>query len=154
MKRLVFLTTALLFAIFASAQTDFSGSWKLNKSKSTLNDQFSMAPNEIIIEQDGNVLKVEKHSSFQGNDFTTNDEFTLDGKECENEGWQGSKKKSTATWSGDKSMLTIKSKIPIQNGEEMSLTEVYKMDGGDMVLVAGASSSWGDMEETMVFSKQ
>lgn len=154
MKKLVFLFVAIFIGTFVSAQTDFSGSWKLDKSKSTLNDQFSMAPNEIIIEQDGNVLKVEKHSSFQGNAYTTNDEFSLDGKECENEGWQGSKKKSTAVWSDDKNSLTIKSTIPTQNGEKMTLTEVYKMDGNDMVLVAGASSSWGDMEETMVFGKQ
>lgn len=154
MKKLVFLFSAVLIAAFASAQTDFSGSWKLNKSKSTLNDQFSMAPNEIIIEQDGNLLKVEKHSSFQGNSYTTNDEFTLDGKESVNDGWQGSKKKSTAVWSDDKSTLTITSKIPIQNGEEMSISEIYKMDGANMTLESSASSSWGDLEETMFYDKQ
>jgi hypothetical protein len=152
MKKVFFLFAALLVSVFVSAQgVDFSGSWKLNSSKSKLGDQFSMAPKEIIVIQKGNDLSVEKHSSFQDQDFTTNDKFTLDGKECVNTGWRDSQKKSTAVWN-DKS-LKIVSKIPMRDSGEMTITEVYKMDGGNMVIETSASSSFGDFSETMVYDK-
>ncbi|GAJ14433.1 unnamed protein product, partial [marine sediment metagenome] len=89
MKKIKFLLAFFLISAVATAQVvNFSGTWKLNSSKSKLNDEFSMAPKELILTQKGNDLDVERHSSFQGQDFTTNDKFTLDGKECINPGWQ------------------------------------------------------------------
>lgn len=153
MKKVFFLVTILLISVFVSAQSvDFSGSWKLNRSKSTLGDQFSMAPAEIVVAQKGNDLSVEKHSSFNGQDFTTNDKFTLDGKECVNAGWRDSQKKSTAVWT-DKNTLKITTKVPMRDSGEMTITEVYKMDGGNMVIETSASSSYGDFSEKMVYDK-
>mgnify|MGYP001143042046 CR=1 FL=1 len=99
-------------------------------------------------------MSVEKHSSFQGNDFTVSDKFTLDGKECINEGWQGSKKKSTAVWSDGKKVLTITSKIPGPDGGDMTITEVFQMDGSNLIIESSASSSYGDLNETMAYDKQ
>lgn len=155
MKKAAFLLTAILLAVMVSAQgTDFSGKWKLNNSKSKLNADFSFAPQEIVVQQNGNDLSVEKHSSFQGNDFNISDKFTLDGKECINEGWQGSKKKSTAQWSPDNKVLTITSKIPMQDGGDLSITEIFKMDGNNLIIESSASSSYGDLNETMAYDKQ
>jgi hypothetical protein len=155
MKKVAFLFTALLLAVVVSAQgTDFSGKWKLNSSKSKLNAEFSFAPKEVVIQQKGNDLSVEKHSSFQGNDFTVSDKFTLDGKECINEGWQGSKKKSTAVWSDGKKVLTITSKIPGPDGGDMTITEVFQMDGSNLIIESSASSSYGVLNETMAYDKQ
>jgi hypothetical protein len=154
MKTAFSLITAILLTFTLSAQTDFSGSWKLNSSKSKLGDQFSMAPKEIIVVQKGNDMSVERHSEWQGQEFTINDKFTLDGKECVNAGMMDTQKKSTVAWSADKKVLTIKSKIPMQDGGEISITEAYKMDGGNMVIEMNSSSSWGDMAETQVFDKK
>ena len=154
MKKAFSLFIAILLTITLSAQIDFSGAWKLNSSKSKLSDQFSMAPKEIIVVQKGNDLSVERHSEWQGQEFTINDKFTLDGKECINAGFMDTQKKSTATWSADKKLLTIKSKIPMQDGGDFSVTEVYKMDGGSMVIESSASSSFGDMSETQVYDKK
>ncbi|MCJ7449092.1 MAG: hypothetical protein MUO72_15530 [Bacteroidales bacterium] len=155
MKKTSFILTAFLISATVSAQgLDFSGTWKLNTSKSKLGAEFSMAPKEIIIAQKGNDFSVEKHSSFQDQEFTTNDKFTLDGKECLNQGWQDSQKKSTAVWSEDKKSLKIISKMSIGDGGEMTITEVYKMDGGNMVIESSSSSSFGEMTETMVYDKQ
>jgi hypothetical protein len=151
--------TAFLFLLFlASAMTngqkiDFSGKWTLNGSKSKLNEEFTFAPKEVIIEQKGNDLKVERHSSFQGEDFTIDDKFTLDGKECVNTGWQDTEKKSTAAWSEDKNSLKISSKIIMGDGGELTIIEVYKMDEARMVIESSASSSYGDIAETMVYDK-
>ena len=76
------LCSIILISAIAISQTpDFTATWKLNSSLSKLNSEFTFAPNEIIIDQKGNDIKVEKHSSFQGEDFTINEKFTLDGKE-------------------------------------------------------------------------
>jgi hypothetical protein len=154
MKKAFSLIVVILATFTLSAQTDFSGSWKLNSSKSKLGDQFSMAPKEIIIVQKGNDMSVERHSEWQGQEFTINDKFTLDGKECINAGFMDTQKKSTAIWSADKTSLTITSKIPMQDGGDFSVTEVYKMNGGNMVIESSASSSFGDMSETQVYDKK
>lgn len=154
MKKALFLIPAILFSVVLSAQVDLSGSWKLNTSKSKLGDQFSMAPKEIIVAQNGNEMSVERHSEWQGQEFTINDKFTLDGKECINPGMMDTKKKSTAVWDADKKSLKISSKIPMQDGGEFSLTEVYKIDGSNMIIEMSASSSFGDMAETQVYDKK
>ena len=155
MKKINFILAAFLISSVATAQAvNFSGTWKLNSTKSKLGDQFSMAPKEIIISQDVNKLNVERHSSFQDQDFTNSDKFTLDGKECINPGWQDTQKKSTLVWSDDKKSLKCITKFPMNDGGEMIITEVYKMDGTNMIIESSASSSFGDMSETMVYDKQ
>ncbi len=155
MKKLVFLSVALLIASLAFGQVDFSGTWKINTSKSKLGGEFMMSPQEMIISQSGNTMEVEKHSDFQGQVFTTNDTFTLDGKECVNTGFMDAEKKSTAVWSDDKKSLTVTSKVPMGGGgDEMTLVEVYSMNGNNLSVELTASSSFGDMSETGVYDKQ
>ena len=155
MKKTLFLFAALILSAAVAAQgLDFNGSWKLNSEKSKLNAEFSLGPKEIIITQAGNDLTVEKHSSFQDQDFVTTDKLTLDGKECINTGFQDTQRKSTCTWSEDKASLKILSKMSIGDGGDMTITEVYKMDGSNLVLESSASSSYGDLIETMVYDKK
>jgi len=155
MKKTFFFFVLLLISGIVSAQgIDFSGNWKLNTTKSKLSDQFSMAPKESIIAQKDNDFNIEKHSTYQDQDFTINDKFTLDGKECVNPGWQGSQKKSTVAWSDDKTSLKITSKLPIGDSGELTIVEVYKMDGSSLVVESNASSAYGDVAETQVFDKQ
>ena len=153
-KTMIFISTLLLSAVVSAQGADFSGNWKLNTSRSRLGQEFSMAPKTIIVTQKGNELNVEKHSSFQDQEFTINDKFTLDGKECINPGWQDSQKKSTAVWSDDKKSLKITTKMTIGDGGELTIVEVYKMDGANMVIESASSSSYGDLAETMVYDKQ
>lgn len=140
-------------AFASKAQTtDFSGKWSLNTEKSKLNADFSMAPAEMIITQNGNDLSIEKHMNFQGQTMTTTDKLTLDGKECSNTGFMDAPKKSTATWSEDKS-LKVLSKMSMQDNE-IATTEIYKKDGNNLVLDSSNKSSFGDMTEIMVFDKK
>jgi hypothetical protein len=155
MKKISTLIAAIMITAVANSQTlNFTGTWKLNSSLSKLNAEFSFAPKEIIIDQKGNDMKVERHSSYQGEDFTINDKFTLDGKECINTGWQDSEKKSTAVWSDDKYSLKISTKLIMGDGGEMTITETFKIDKKNMVIETSASSSYGDMTETMIYDKQ
>lgn len=153
MKKILTLLSVVLFTLAVSAQVDFSGTWKLNTTKSKLNDQFSFAPKEIIIVQKGNDMSVEKHSDWQGQAFTISDKYTLDGKECTNAGFMDTQKKSVLTWENNKKALKIASKIPMQD-ETMTVTEIYRMENGNLVIESSASSSYGDMSETQVYEKQ
>ncbi len=47
-------------------------------------------------------------SDFQGEEFTQNEKFTLDGKESKNEGFQGMERISMASWTADGKSLEIK----------------------------------------------
>ncbi len=154
MKKILYLLMACLVSVISNGQgIDFSGSWKLNGTKSKLNAEFSFAPNTVIVVQKGNDLKVEKHSNFQGEDITLTDNLTLDGKEAINVGFMDTQKKSIANWSEDKASLKVTSKLSIGDGGEMTITEVYKLTGGNLVIESNSSSSFGEMAETMVYDK-
>jgi len=153
MKKLVYILAILMVSTAAFAQkTDLSGKWKLNREKSELGEQFSMAPEDIELTMDKNTLTEVRHVNWQGETITITDKFTLDGKTCENPGWMDSVKKSTATWSDDGKVLTIVTKIPMQD-EEMTVTTKYNMKDGKMVINSEASSSYGVMSEVQVFDK-
>jgi hypothetical protein len=155
MKKTVAILAFLSISIILSAQgIDFTGTWKLNKEKSKLHEQFSMAPKEIIIVQKDNDLNVEKHSTFQERDFTIKDKFTLDGVECINPGWQDTQKKSTAVWADDKASLKITTKFPMGDNGEMTIVEIYKIEAGNFIVETKATSSFGEVAETQVFEKQ
>ncbi|GEM_PF-827589 len=154
MKRQLLLFAALTLTMALSAQSiNFSGSWKLNTQKSQLNTEFSMAPLEIIIKHEGINMTVEKHSNFQGQDFTSVDTLTLDGNECINPGFMESQKKSTAVWSDDKASLKVVSKMNAGDAGDITITEIYKLSNGNLVLESTASSSYGDLYEVMVYDK-
>jgi hypothetical protein len=154
MKKIVFILLVFCVTLSIAAQgPDFSGNWKLNTEKSKLNAEFSMAPLELKIAQKGNELTVERHSEFQGEAVTMTDKFTLDGKECVNTGFMDTQKKSTAAWAEDKKSLKITSKVVMDDGNEINISEVYKLDAGNLVIDSNSSSSWGDVAETHVYDK-
>ena len=154
MKKVVSILLALCATLVISAQVpDFSGNWKLNSEKSKLNAEFSMAPLQLVITQKGNDMSVERHSEFQGEAVTMTDKFTLDGKECLNTGFMDTQKKSTAAWTEDKKSLKITTKIVLDDGNEINISEVCKLDAGNLVIDSNSSSSWGDTAETHVYDK-
>lgn len=154
MKKFMTVAALLLLTIIASAQTDFSGKWKLNKEKSTMNSEFSMAPSELIIVQSGNEINLERHSSFQGETMIMKDKITLDGKESINSGFMDTKKKSVAVFSADKTVLTIDSKIAMEDGNEIAIKEILSIVNGNLILDSSNKSSWGDTKEKLTFDKQ
>lgn len=152
MKKLVFLVTAVFFTTMVFAQTDFSGTWALNTSKSKLGER-SFAPKSVVIVQSKTDISIETRSEFQGEERVRTSKYTLDGKECTNKGFRDMDVKSTAVWSADKKALTITSKIQMDNGD-MTMKSVYKMDGANLVNESSSSSSMGDRSETQVFDKK
>jgi hypothetical protein len=155
MKNLV-LIVALVFISSAgiSQKVNFSGNWKINKEKSTLGYEFSLAPESMILKHEKNTLDVERHSNWQGEEIVINDHFTLDGKECENPAWRDLVKKSTATWNKKTKVLTITTKVPMAEGGDATIISEYLMNGDNLVVESSASSDYGEIVERFVFDKQ
>lgn len=155
MKKLIYLIAIAMISTMTFGQkVDFSGTWKINREKSELNDQFSMAPNSIVVEQTKKEMSLQRNSSWQGQDYSYTDKFTLDGEECENLGFMEMVKKSTVVWNEDKKSLKINTTIEMQDGSEMTIVENLSMDGDNLVMNTSASSSYGDMAEVFVFDKE
>jgi hypothetical protein len=156
LRRTLFLLVALSVAMSGYAKKpDFSGTWKLNKSASTLNAEFSFAPHTITITQDKNSLTSERVSNFQGNEFTMKDTYTLDGEKSINEGWQGSEVVSIAAWKEDKKSLGVATTIEMMDGGELVIDATYKLDGKQLVIVNEMKGGpMGGSSETWVYDKQ
>ena len=150
------LTTSGLFA-----QANFAGSWALNESKSNFgSSQFRMAATSMSITQAANLLTVEStQPGRDGGEMKTSAKYTLDGKVSENPAFN-STRKSTATWSADKSTLTIVSTMTFDMGGEtrdMKTTETWKLaEGGKMLTIESVrpGRDGGEMKTTAAYDKK
>lgn len=93
-----------------------------------------MAPGTYIITQEGNTLVAESIADFQGQEFRQNNTYQLDGSESKNEGFQGMELISIANWKDDGQSVEIKTTIEMMDGGELTITQIYSMDGGNLVV--------------------
>jgi hypothetical protein len=150
------MTTSGLFA-----QTNFAGTWAFNDSKSNFGDsQFRFAATSMVVTQDANTLSVESTMPGRdGEEMKTSAKYTLDGKVSENPMFNTTRK-STVTWSADKSSLIISSTMTFDmNGEtrEMKSTETWKLsDGGKLLSIESVrpSPDGGEMKTTAAYDKK
>ena len=155
MKNIVFVIALVLVTTSSFGQkVNFSGEWKINWEKSELGDQFSLAPNSLIVKHERKTIELERNHDFQGTEVITKDVLTLNGEECENTGWMDAVKKSTAVWGKKTKVMTITSNIQMEDGTDVEILEEIAMDGDNMVLESTASSDYGDLVERFVFDKQ
>jgi hypothetical protein len=135
------------------AQTNFAGNWGLNESRSNFGDsQFRRAASAMVVTQDAKVLTVE--STRQGRDGaeTKNTaKYNLDGSVSENPS-RNSTRKSTVTWSADKTVMTISSTMTMDmNGEsrEIKSSDSWKlMDGGKILMIESLRKNQEGMDVT------
>jgi len=155
MRAIVFaIALAVSSAAAFGQKVNFSGDWKFNNELSEQGDQFSLAPNSIVVKHTRKTLEMERNSTWDGQDFSTNDFFTLDGKECENPGMMASIKKSTATYDKKTQTLTISSYVELEDGTEVEIVEELEMEGSKLIINSSVASSYGDLFEKFVFDKQ
>jgi len=162
-KRCIALTLfcfmLLTTSSYAGKNPDFSGEWTLNNSKSELGE-FSWAATTLIIVQDKKAMVItRKGTGFEGEEYEIKEEYTLDGKECVNNIFEAMQKKSTVTWSDDKTSLIITSILNFEReGETMEIKSVENLKLGEdkrnLLIDYSSSSDWGDMEQKMVYDKK
>jgi hypothetical protein len=142
----------------AADNPDFSGQWTLNESKSDLGEgRFFSAP-KMNVKQEGNTITIERiRSGRDGQERTSSETLTMDGKEQVSEGERGNTT-TVASWSDDGTTLTIKTKREFsRQGEtfEMNTSEVWTLAEGGKVLKiqSESSSSRGERSATLVYDK-
>ena len=146
--------TVVAFAasLLAQSKPNFSGTWKLNTSKSDFGPLPAPDSQMNVIEHNDPALKVATTAEgAQGKqNFTST--YTTDGKEVTNT--RGPQEiKSTVTWDGDK--LVVSSKLSFQ-GNDVSLKNVWSLsaDGQTLTQNQHLSAAMGEADQTMVFEKQ
>lgn len=140
----------LSFASYLSAQSvSFSGTWAFNESKSTpAQGGMRFAATLMVITQDGNNLTVDRTSKNQnGEDVKTTSKFTLDGKECVNQGFQNSTRKSTVSWSADKKSLAFAHTMTFGENE-MKFSETWKINDDKTFAVETIMNIQGEERKT------
>ena len=159
---LLFLS-GLLFSFRPAqiVQTDFSGTWKLNENKSELG-QFGArgVPSKIVIEQKADAISFTRTAmNFQGEEGTSSETMTFDGKESESLVFGTSKKKSTLKWSGDGKEMVISSNIAFEmQGQSIDISSVenwsLSSDGKTLTISSKTNTPQGEIATKSVFDKQ
>ena len=162
-KKLLILLMAPAFLLAFTSKmdrTNFSGEWKLNESKSELGQFGRFAPHTIKTEQKDDAITITRTAtSFNGDDMTTSETLSYDGKEAESKIFGNSKKKSTIKWSDDGKTFTVNYTLLLDfNGQtnEIKGTETWILadDGKTLTLQNNSSSPQGDLSTKAVYEKQ
>jgi hypothetical protein len=137
------LTGFFVFLFFSAslfAQTNFTGTWALNESKSNFgNSQFRMAATSMVVAQDVKLLTVDStRPGRDGGEMKQTSKYNLDGSVSENPGFGNNVSKSTVAWSADKTVMTIATTMTFDmNGESrtMNSSQAWKLTEGGKVLM-------------------
>lgn len=144
------------------AQANFAGTWAFNESKSNFGDsQFRFAATSMVVTQDASTLSVESTMPGRdGGEMKTNATYKLDGSVSENPAFGNSMRKTTATWSPDKTSLKLAHTMTFDmNGESrtMNSTDEWKLSDGGKVLMITSTRTGRDgneMKTTAAYDKK
>lgn len=158
----IFIAAPVFLFSFISKpdHADFSGQWQLNEGKSELGQFSNFATKSIKATQNETSIAISKTSaSMEGDDVTTEETLTFDGKESESKLFGDSKKKATMKWAEDGQSFTITFSLSLDfGGQQMDITGTEKWslsDGGKTLVVeSNSTSSFGDMVTKSVFDKK
>jgi hypothetical protein len=149
-RRLSGLLAFLLISAGLFAQTNFSGTWELNESKSKFGEGGGpggpMQAKSMIVAQDTKVLSSDQVvTGRDGDEFNITSKYNLDGTVSENTFMMDRIRKSVLTWSADKKAFTINSTMSFErDGEtrEVKTTEKWSLsDDGKILFVESTRQS-------------
>jgi len=161
LKRLsvLFIAPAILLTFAATDNSNFSGDWTLNESKSDMGQFANFVPRKIKVDQKTDSITISKTSSgFNGEDVTQTETLSYDGKDTESTIFENSKRKAKAQWSDDGKTLTITFTLMLDfNGQVTEVTGTEKLalgdDGKTLILQSNSTSSFGDNGYKGVYEK-
>jgi ABC-type uncharacterized transport system permease subunit len=156
-----FFILSLLLSNVSAQKTNFSGTWVLNEGKSQFGEsRFRMGAVKAIVKQDENSISADfTRRRPNGEETTSTEKFTLDGKECTNSNAEQTRvKKSTVTFSEDGKTMTINSTTTFErdgNTMEIKSVEIFKMseDGKNITVETTSTSQRGEFKATLVYDK-
>jgi hypothetical protein len=159
---LLLLLPAFIISFTAKPyKANYTGTWKLSESKSDLGEFGArIAPQKIKIEQkDDAITIVRTGTGFNGEEYTTTENITFDGKVAEMTLFESSKKQSTIKWSEDGNKFVISYKLLLNfNGESSEIlgTEGWSLSEDGKTATAQTNSTGPQGEFTMkaVYEKE
>jgi hypothetical protein len=164
MKKISFLVAGAFVCLLSAAAIihaiNFSGEWTLNKEKSVFGEYGeNIAPRKITINSADNSITIERLSpTMSGEEYTTKETLTFDGKESSIVMFAANTKKSTAKWSEDGQSLLVNSLINFDiQGQmtEIKVEEVWKLTPeGQLSLQSISNSTFGTLEMKLVYDKK
>lgn len=143
--RMSVLAAALTLASpAAQTRPDFSGVWKWVNTPGPTRPAPDLPPGapplpkmpppkhiSMTIVQSATEMKVEQRSEREGRDEVLTWVYTLDGSESVNK-VGSSVYRTTAAWKGDGLALT--STVPMEGQPDWRITDVYRIENGDLVI--------------------
>jgi hypothetical protein len=147
------LFTLALGLVQAQANTDFTGTWKIDMAKSDFGP--IPAPDSVtmkIAHQDPTLKANVASTGGPNGDMTYDTAYTTDGKECVNHMGEN-EIKSTLKWDGDD--LAIESKGSFGGGEFTAKGRWnVSADGKTLTITQHYTSAMGEADVKEVFAKQ
>jgi hypothetical protein len=143
---------AALGTVQAQAKPDFSGTWKVNLSKSDFGSGPAPESRTDKISYEDPNLKDTITQSLRGRETTYDMNYATDGKETTNT-VRGTEVKSIARWQGDELVVDTKGSIggrPLTFNDRWSLAS----DGKTLTLQRHLVSPMGETDQKIVFDKQ
>ncbi|MBN1895606.1 hypothetical protein JW906_14000 [bacterium] len=145
-------------SLFAGGAVHFSGTWVLDESKlPPAGDMPRMDAKKIVVHQEANLFSSDRYlSNPMMGDFTVTVKVTLDGKESTSVEEFGIRI-STAAWSADSTVLTVKSTLKMSwEGEEreMKSTEIWSLEeDGSLKFDSTFETPMGPMQSVSYYKK-
>jgi hypothetical protein len=151
-KTTFMLCFLLLNAFVLSAQSEFSGTWILDHSKSDA--EFRDYEITVVITQTAQTFTVEQTLLMKSGEKSVMPaaKYSLDGKEVVKEG-QGGKERLTAKLSADKKTLTVKF-VRTMDGNDYGSMTVYNLSGNGLVLTVKSSDLTGESPMVQTYNKK
>ncbi|MFI5132941.1 MAG: hypothetical protein ACHQEB_01330 [Chitinophagales bacterium] len=155
--------SAVLFSFTTKPdKANFSGTWALNEGKSDFGQRGArFATKTIKVDQKADAIAISRTTpSFQGgDDVTTTETLTFDGKEVQSTGFGNSTRKSTLKWADDGQTFTISSNTTMdRNGQTVTFTgtETWALgDGGKSLTVTTVrTTQQGEVTTKAAYDKQ
>lgn len=154
-------TVALAAASFAQAKPDFSGTWKLNTTKSDFGPVPGPDAQTDVIEQSGQTLKIRVSAESDQGKVQYNEVLTTDGKEVAipadapgaHPAPEVTLQTIAASWDG--STLNVSQKLTYGN-EPVTGVSHYTLspDGKVLTIFSDYQSGQGGASRTFIFEKQ
>ena len=143
---------------YKADKANFSGEWKLNEGKSELGDFGArFTATAIKVEQKESDITITRTTpGFNGGDpVTTSLTLTYDGKVTESTVFGSAKRKSTAKWSDDQTLVINHATTFERDGQtsEFKGTETWSVKDGSLSVVTVSSSPRGETTTKAVYTK-
>lgn len=136
----------------AQAKPNFSGTWKLNVSKSDFGPIPAPDSQEQKINQEDPSMKVNVAEKGQMGDLNFDLSYTTDGKECTNT-VAGNEFKSVANWDGNDLVIDTKGSF---DGNDFTAKDRWTLseDGKTLTVQRHLASAMGEADQKVIFEKQ